>query len=74
MRIRPRWVARTIAWLNGYFWLPCPACGAYFAGFESTPGSRSLPDPRDSRCGLMTCGCLEKPNENAISSPPGSQG
>ncbi len=33
--IRPRWLARLLAWMLGYFWLPCPSCGQMFAGFES---------------------------------------
>jgi hypothetical protein len=33
--IRPRWIARTLAWVGGYFWLPCPVCGENFAGFEA---------------------------------------
>ena len=32
--IRPRWVAKCIAHLGGYFWLPCPICAEPFAGFE----------------------------------------
>ena len=35
MMIKPRFVARFLAWLGGYFWLPCPVCGEYFAGFEA---------------------------------------
>jgi hypothetical protein len=30
----PRWMHRTYARLGGYFWLPCPLCGQYFAGHE----------------------------------------
>lgn len=26
------------AWLFGYFWMPCPACGRYFGGHEVKPG------------------------------------
>ena len=33
-KIRPRFVARFLAFLFGYFWLPCPLCGKPFAGFE----------------------------------------
>ena len=29
-----RAVRRLRAFLGGYFWLPCPACGEMFAGFE----------------------------------------
>ena len=35
MRIRPRFIAQFLAWLNGYFWIHCPVCGDYFSGFES---------------------------------------
>lgn len=33
-RKRPRWLQRFWAWLNSYFWLPCPLCGEYFGGHE----------------------------------------
>jgi ribosome-binding protein aMBF1 (putative translation factor) len=31
---RPRWLQHFIAWLLGYFWLPCPICGRMFGGQE----------------------------------------
>ncbi len=31
---RPRWLFRFHARLFGYFWLPCPACGRAFSGWE----------------------------------------
>ena len=34
--LRPRFLARFLAWLGRYFWIPCPLCGRYFAGFEWT--------------------------------------
>jgi hypothetical protein len=34
--LRPRFLARFLAWLCGFFWIPCPLCGRYFAGFEWT--------------------------------------
>jgi hypothetical protein len=33
-RLRWRRIARLRAHLRGYFWLPCPACGQMFAGYE----------------------------------------
>jgi hypothetical protein len=33
--IYPRFLAKFLAWLLGYFWAPCPNCGEPFAGFES---------------------------------------
>lgn len=30
----PRWLAQMRADFFGYFWLPCPACGRHFGGFE----------------------------------------
>lgn len=45
--IRPRILARFLAWVGGYFWLPCPVCGEPFAGFEhrfSTPPSGIMID------------------------------
>jgi hypothetical protein len=32
--IHPRWFARLVASIGGYFWLPCPICNEPFAGFE----------------------------------------
>ena len=32
--LRPRWLARFLAFVGGYFWLPCPLCNQMFAGFE----------------------------------------
>lgn len=37
--IYPRFLAQFWAWLNGYFWLPCPLCKEPFAGFESVGGA-----------------------------------
>lgn len=34
MMIQPRFIAQFWAFLNGYFWLPCPICNEPFAGFE----------------------------------------
>jgi len=36
-RVKPRWLAKWIANLFGYFWLPCPICSESFAGFENGP-------------------------------------
>ena len=30
----PRGLAQAYAYINGYFWLPCPICGENFGGFE----------------------------------------
>lgn len=46
----PRWFARIVAALLGYFWLPCPRCGRMFAGFEYR-GSI----PNDRGCFSVTC-------------------
>ena len=32
----PRFIHQLYAFLNGYFWLPCPICGQYFGGHESS--------------------------------------
>lgn len=43
-----RAMARRIAKINGYFWLPCPACGQHFGGHEwfDVGGHRaSIPTP-----------------------------
>ena len=34
--LRPRWLAQLIAFLGGWFWLPCPFCNLKFAGFETS--------------------------------------
>jgi hypothetical protein len=34
VKLRPRWLARALAWIGGWFWLACPRCGEKFAGFE----------------------------------------
>lgn len=34
----PRYVARVLAALLGYFYLPCPNCGKMFAGWETGHG------------------------------------
>lgn len=44
----PRSVHRWIAWLLGYFWLPCPLCGEEFGGHEWRPRNghvSEIPDP-----------------------------
>lgn len=35
----PRWLHRLYAFVNGYFWLPCPSCGRYFGGHERGGGT-----------------------------------
>jgi hypothetical protein len=34
----PRFLNRVVAFLLGFFWLPCPICGRNFAGYEWLPG------------------------------------
>lgn len=34
MMVRPRFLAKFLANIQGYFWLPCPICKEPFAGFE----------------------------------------
>lgn len=34
LKRRFRRLNRLWAWLNGYFWLRCPACGEWFGGHE----------------------------------------
>ncbi len=35
---RPRWARRLMAFLTGYFWLPCPICRRRFSGREAQAG------------------------------------
>lgn len=37
--IRPRFIAYILAILRGSFWLSCPMCRQYFAGFEWKNGA-----------------------------------
>jgi len=32
--MKNRWLAKSLAKVFGYFWLPCPNCGREFGGFE----------------------------------------
>lgn len=41
--IYPRFLAQFLAWLGGYFWLPCPVCKENFAGFEADAGWGAVP-------------------------------
>ena len=51
--MRPRWLAWLRAMVTGYFWLDCPTCGRFFAGFESG-GPASYHGG-----GIFTVGCCE---------------
>ena len=46
-----RFLHRCYAWMFGYFWLPCPACGKYFGGHESPIGAGIIKDG----IGFMVC-------------------
>lgn len=59
---RPRFVHKFVAWLMGYFWLPCPLCGENFAGYED--GDYILPDPYEPGRGSMTC--WKHPEDNPV--------
>ena len=37
-RILWRWRNQIYALAFGFFWLPCPICGEYYGGHESTDG------------------------------------
>jgi hypothetical protein len=50
----PRFLHRAYAWLWGYFWLPCPACGRMFGGHE-TGGHMNLPVSGSIGLGWATC-------------------
>ena len=30
----PRWLNKLVAGVCGYYWIPCPLCGNYYAGYE----------------------------------------
>lgn len=51
------------AWLFGYFWLPCPSCGAEFGGHEA--GNGSMPSLKDASVRLVICGACSQRRERA---------
>ncbi len=52
-----RMIAKLVANVGGYFWLPCPCCGEFFGGHEI----RSVDGHRDSiptrEAGIASCIC-----------------
>lgn len=48
----PRFVARQIAALGGFFWMPCPRCGQMFGGHEI---GGTLWDDETRSHGFCTC-------------------
>jgi hypothetical protein len=63
----PRWIARLLADLLGFFWLPCPRCGVMFAGFESGDGTARLADGTLRICCKRhdaECSCNPWPDES----------
>jgi hypothetical protein len=52
----PRFLHRFWAWLNGYFWAPCPVCGRMFGGHEAFwRGLRISKGSWRSICGSPDC-------------------
>lgn len=51
--IRPRWLAKFLAWIGRYFWIPCPICRQYFAGFEQDPYADDKINKRNYPCLLV---------------------
>lgn len=49
---RPRWLNRLVAFVCGYFWLPCPLCGEDFGGHEWREWGHTL---HDGSSGKGTC-------------------
>ena len=45
---------KLIAYLLGYFWIPCPICNEYFAGFEISKYSLKI-DENNSKCICKKC-------------------
>jgi hypothetical protein len=65
-RMRSRTVARMLAEARGFFWLPCPVCGEYFAGFEWDTSGECSSIPREDNCGVGICpepACMERARE-----------
>lgn len=56
---RPRWLNRAWASLNGYFWLPCPACGELFGGHEHSWATVTIG-------GRERCTCWRHPEPDVV--------
>ena len=56
MMIHPRFIAQALAWLSGYFWIPCPICHRPFAGFEWRDGDTLWTSDNTGECVCPRCG------------------
>ena len=52
----PRWFNRLYAFLNNYFWLPCPLCDRYFGGHEWFGENSLWIDYRNAKGVCLKCG------------------
>ena len=53
-----RWWARLKALWLGYFWLPCPVCGEFFAGFEASTEAHRQVTYAHGRCVCSKPNCV----------------
>mgnify|MGYP001573395446 CR=1 FL=1 len=64
--LRPRVVARIVAFFLGYFWLPCQRCGRWFAGFECGETITIVPAGHPGGTAFVNCvGCDLKDKRGA---------
>ena len=52
---KPRFIQAFYAFINGYFWLPCPLCGKYFGGHETAKDDLYIGWGK-GRCVCKECG------------------
>jgi len=55
IRLQPRWFAYLRTVFGGYFWIPCPICGEYFGGFETSQEGLQI-SYIEGKCVCMNCG------------------
>lgn len=61
---RIRWISYLYAWINSYFWLPCPLCGRHFGGHEWYPGNTLMISPYQGKGVCPRCGSEARRQNN----------
>lgn len=51
----PRWIHQLYAWVNGYYWLPCPRCGRWTGGHEGGCSRDPCAVMVDATSGQIVC-------------------
>lgn len=63
-----RTLNRMLAFLGGYFWLPCPSCGQHFGGHE-WGWTNGMPDSIDGKGICSDCAKARKGNYPTFTIP-----